>query len=868
MPNRIRSQSRYQRLLPALLLGGLALLAWWGGTPLRAARLQTGTGTDPRLEALTLTAEGLIISDTLPGDAVTKTVYFNNGQSGILTWTLTLTGTAPLTLTPGAAFGQTPPESSSPTAPWTPVVTYSVGTADGDEAATCTVVNADSVPVSITLFFRQDITAPVATFATPAGVVTGANVLISGTAADNAGGSGVRRVQVSTGTTWSTATGTTAWSYLWSLPVADFVAYTLTARAEDFVGAEQSPAATRVITVDTVAPAAPTPQAGGPWVPTSTLVFTWAEPADGAGIAGYYVVLTTTGGPVVNDSFTAGPAFTYQGSTEGVTYYARIKAQDRSGNIGPYGGTSAGVTPDLTPPSILTPFLQASPPYFYVAGLTLFYTNTMLAPETFNVRGNATDGGSGMQKVTFSPAFGQTPPEDVTLPAFQGAYDVSAGATESGHITATAYDRVGHTAVQVYTYTLDGLPPTSQPVAPAYARSSPIAVTWVATDTGSGVYSTTLWYRKEDAGAWTADQTRLQAAGTFSFTPTAGDGLYAFTTVAADYLGNGEPGPTVSKTHTIYDTISPTVVLTAPAQSTTTVFTLSWLAQDATSGPDYYQVDYFTGTWQTWIPVTTTTFATFTAPLSNTTYTFRVTAYDRAGNWAAAEKRTSVGWNRIYLPLVLRTYRALSNGDFGTGNLLGWDSGRGPFNVPNVGWRGGGLPQNVINFEGNYRGLLGQTSGADGSLPVGYGTLAQSFVVEKRYLNLTYRVITLDRIKNELRQRYFDTFEVSLNRSPTDIGDSERDNQGCNDSARVNPTGVVTGVTGLVFCGGRVSPTPVSGTLWDSGWRTVRLDLGAFQGQLITLHLTLWSREYDAPFYDNRGYYNTYVYLDDVTLTD
>lgn len=652
----IKTSSRYLRLSLALLLGGTALLVWWGGIPLLAARLRAGTGTDPRLEALTLTAEGLVISDTLPGDAVTKTVYFNNKEQGVLTLTFTLTGTAPLTLTSGAAFGQTPPESSSVEVFWYPVVTYSVGPAEGDAEVLYTVVNSEGVAASITLFYRQDITAPTAEFVTPSGVLTGANVLISGTATDNVGGSDIRRVQVSTGTTWVTATATTAWSYPWPLPVADFVAYTLTARAEDCVGLVQSPAAMRVITVDTVAPVAPLPQSGGPWVPTSTLVFTWPVPSDGAGIAGYYVVVTTTGGPVVNDGFTAVPSFTYQGATEGITYYARLKAQDRSGNLGAYGGTAAGVTPDLTKPSLTAASLQASPPYFYIAGLTLFYTNTMAAPETFSVRGNATDGGSGMQKVTFSPAFGQTPPDDSNLPAFSGSYDVSGGATESGYITATAYDQAGNTAGQVYTYILDGFPPTSQPAAPVYANANPVAVSWVATDTGSGVYSTTLWYRKEGSGSWTAYQTLPQAAGTFPFTPPAGDGLYLFTTVAADHLGNLESGPGISKTQTVYDTISPTVVLTAPARSTTPVFTVSWSAQDATSGLDYFRVDYFTGTWQSWIPVTTTTMATFTAPLSNTTYTFRVTAYDRAGNAGWAEQQTWVGRRYIYLPLVLRNW--------------------------------------------------------------------------------------------------------------------------------------------------------------------------------------------------------------------
>jgi hypothetical protein len=68
----------------------------------------------------------------------------------------------------------------------------------------------------------------------------------------------------------------------------------------------------------------------------------------------------------------------------------------------------------------------------------------------------------------------------------------------------------------------------------------------------------------------------------------------------------------------------------------------------------------------------------------------------------------------------------------------------------------------------------------------------------------------------------------------------------------------------LVFCGGQPPITPPHA--WNSGWRTVTLDLGAFAGQKIKLYAVTWSREYNSPFYNDRGYYNTYAYVDNITV--
>jgi hypothetical protein len=216
----------------------------------------------------------------------------------------------------------------------------------------------------------------------------------------------------------------------------------------------------------------------------------------------------------------------------------------------------------------------------------------------------------------------------------------------------------------------------------------------------------------------------------------------------------------------------------------------------------------------------------------------------------------------IYLPLILHDYKSLINGHFETGDLSGWSVGRGPFQG-----HGSGLSQSVLQFEGNYRALLGDLSFQDDHIPIGSGHIAQTFSVQKRYLQISYRVVTYDIVKGV--KGYNDTFEVSLDTPPDQISDLERNSKGCDSEASIlNPSDVLIPTTGLAFCGGYPGTGPDVGTLRDLGWRTVTLDLQGFQGENVTLYLALWSREYVPPFYDDRGFYNTWVYIDDVQFVD
>jgi hypothetical protein len=691
-------------------------------------------------------------------------------------------------------------------------------------------------------------------------------VVITGTSADAT--SSVAGVDVMTNTTWNAATDTDPWSYDWTLPSADNEVFTLTARATDEAGNVAVSAAV-LVTVDTVAPAATPPVPDrSPWV-TSTVHYTWTEPSDGAGIARYQVNVTNTVGYSAF-FWTSSPELTFtEANSEGDDYYARVRAVDTHGNVGDWSGPSAVVTPDLTPPDLSSPgiVIVSNDAMFVISGTSLFYTNT-LGAGSFTVKGDAQDQGtlSGLDVATFSEAFGYTPGDDNNPAVYAQTYDAPAGATESGTIIVTVYDNAGNTSVQAFPYALDGTPPTSDASAPAIARDD-IDVTWNADDAQSGVYSTTLWYKKEVAGTWMSDQTAVADSGTFTFAPPAGDGLYLFATVAVDNLGNLESGPTVSETQTLYDTTEPTnVVFDVPENSSTSVFTLSWSADDATSGVVSYTVEYSrTGdtVWHPWQTTMVPATMAFTAPTTETLYTFRLTVYDGAGNTAVVLRTTLVGKYKVYVPLVMSDYRLLANGGFDDG-LDGWTTKRGAFNN-----HGTGMPQSVVWQAGSKQALLGDRNASDGSINVGYGSIQQTFVVNRRYLRLQYQVFTYDIVRGAETGRYFDTLEVSVNRHPDQITDAHRNSRGCSTTI-LNPTGnlVMPSGGGLAFCGGRSGSKEDTGTLWNSGVRTVTLDMNAYLGETVTLYFAIWSREYGSLYYNDQGFFNTWAYVDNVSLQE
>jgi hypothetical protein len=177
----------------------------------------------------------------------------------------------------------------------------------------------------------------------------------------------------------------------------------------------------------------------------------------------------------------------------------------------------------------------------------------------------------------------------------------------------------------------------------------------------------------------------------------------------------------------------------------------------------------------------------------------------------------------IYLPLVLRNYAPLLNGDFSDG-LAGWSTS---------GILGVAIALDPSNTS-NPVARLGNPGFAcwDG-VPIGDAVIQRQFPVpmaqdgKSMHLLFRYRIYTNDR--NIGLTDEFDTFDVLVN-GVLRLRDA---NQTAFDSCNVAP--------------------------YDLGWKTGDVDLGA-GGSLVNLSLGVYNR------FDR--FYNTYIYVDDIRLVE
>lgn len=218
---------------------------------------------------------------------------------------------------------------------------------------------------------------------------------------------------------------------------------------------------------------------------------------------------------------------------------------------------------------------------------------------------------------------------------------------------------------------------------------------------------------------------------------------------------------------------------------------------------------------------------------------------------------------RMWLPVMAKGF-GIFNGYFDRG-ATGWAASAGPFEE-----HGSGLTWKIDNFNivsdsGN--GLrLGDPTGKDGALPVGFVTFSQTFAVPLDWtkLKFDYQVHTFDQIKGSNTSSYFDSFEVSLWEAGKVGGVTDEQRNALCQLAAINPTGEKTVVQpGLILCGGNLAgKTGVYHTFSGS----VSFELQMFKGKSVILNFTLWSKEYNARFYNNRAYFNTWILLDNVRL--
>src|SRR4051812_45760938 len=237
---------------------------------------------------------------------------------------------------------------------------------------------------------------------------------------------------------------------------------------------------------------------------------------------------------------------------------------------------TASALGDTTPPES-----AASPPAFATG-------------PSFDIPYTASDdaGGSGVARVDLyakgpgDPAFSVMPVDSDTTPATPSfTYTPTAGDGQYAFYTV-AVDNDGNSELPPLTEdgatAVDSTPPSSAASAPGTAGSGSIDVTYTASDgSGTGVDSVELWAKAPGDSAYSLAGTDTSpATPSFSYTPSAGDGMYRFYTIAVDALGNREQAPSQPDARTLRDTTAPTSTASAPGTTGIGSFSVTYTATD------------------------------------------------------------------------------------------------------------------------------------------------------------------------------------------------------------------------------------------------------------------------------------------------
>ena len=611
---------------------------------------------DPQIRAVTFVADNLALFDPTDGVGIDKTIFFSNTLPAVVTVTFNVSGTAPLTLTAGAAFMEPQRILTNTISPWEQAaIPYTIpADAASQPGVIYEVKNANNAIQQIQITYAKDVTAPTSAILFPeVGYVTGATLLIAGTATDNAGGSGIKQVQILTGTGWVTAIGDETWQYEWTLPEADGEQFTIYARAEDNVGNWQSVAATRVITVDNVLPGNPVLASVVPtdtWTNIQSIPVTWDPVTDGSGVTYYYLWNQEDGTEIDENtggvSATTATAVTGQDLPDGDNWL-HLRTRDGAGNwaegtvrIGPFK-------------------LDREIPEITIA--TDSQTITQAVSTVFAITGSVTDAtGSGTQFVTVTIG---TVDYEAIVNGNTWAYDwsVPEGDGDEYGVTAVAQDHAGNQSnpTDAITLTVDNTRPGNpnlDSIVPTdtWTNTESIPVTWTAVADGSGVTYYYLWNQENgtDINANTVGViTTTATAVTGENLPDGDNWLHLRTRDGAGNWAEGTVriGPFRLDTETPHD-----LVLVSPIVTTTLPFTVSWSATDAISGIAAYSLDYQRADqdWTPWLMETTKTADLFTGERGYT-YTIRVRASDYAGNWSPwVTSTTQIISYTLYLPVT------------------------------------------------------------------------------------------------------------------------------------------------------------------------------------------------------------------------
>lgn len=192
-------------------------------------------------------------------------------------------------------------------------------------------------------------TPPSSTITAPANnaSIKGTTYSITGTATDGSG-SGVNKVEVSTngGATYSLATGTTSWSFSWTLPADG--SYTIKTRAYDNQVNVETPGVGVTVTVDNTPPTVSSVASGS--LTSSSAVISWTT-IEGATSQVEYGTTTSYGSSTTLDAtLVTSHSIPVSGLSASTLYHYRVKSKDAAGNetISADGTFTTSATADTT----------------------------------------------------------------------------------------------------------------------------------------------------------------------------------------------------------------------------------------------------------------------------------------------------------------------------------------------------------------------------------------------------------------------------------------------------------------------------------------------------------------------------------------
>jgi hypothetical protein len=547
-----------------------------------------------------------------------------------------------------------------------------------------------------------------------------------------------------------------------------------------------------------------------------------------------------------------------------------VRVEDNVGNV---GSNSLNLRIDKAPPTITSGGWSESSQFLHADGTTLYFGHQMAGPQQATLSGQANDGaGSGLDVMAFSsePNLAGSPIPDDTPANWSGNYTFDNSSDQGdGTVVVSLQDNLyqhldlfgrpdssDHVKTKAYTYVLDITPPTmptnftitTPPIVAGYYNTRSLNLSWSSsTDdiAGSGLEGYYLGTNNPPTGFYPPTTT----ATPFN---TGSDGIMTLYLAAKDNVGNTSLTSTAPIT---VDTQGPISSMTISTEEAKRRFLVQWSADDVTTWPVNYDVQYQVnnGVWKPWLSATTATSQYFGPSAPETVeptilFRFRVRARDyvnNVGGWHFSPI-VSVTRRYVYVPAVLGNINLsipfFISGDFESGNFAGWKVGgvlphsieEHPVFPP------GGTPPNG----GTYAALLGSPSygcGSTPNVPVGQAYIKVYINVPTGgtpFLRFQYRVLSYDAGQTKSGDPW-ERLEVQVNNTTLErYGNPNYEGLSCS-------------------------------KLYDSQWKSAEFDLSAYAGKTVILTFSNVTHKETDPKYpapEGMSYYNTYSYVDNIRI--